>query len=167
LDPGTDMGPMVSEDARDGVMRRLDAGLTDGVRVVHGEPSIPGSDPGWFLAPTVVEVSAPSPGLWTDELFGPVLTVVRASDPADAFALANDSEFGLSASVFTNDLARVTEAMARIDVGVLHVNSETTGADPHVPFGGRKASAFGPHEQGLAAREFYTRSKTVYLKGLA
>jgi aldehyde dehydrogenase (NAD+) len=166
LDPATDMGPMVSEEARAGVLRKVEAGLTNGVRVVHGEPGLAREGQGWFMAPIVVEVSTPSPGLWTEELFGPVLTVVRASDPTDAFALANDSEFGLSASVFTNDLTRVTEAMAQIDVGVLHVNSETTGADPHVPFGGSKASGFGPHEQGPAAREFYTRTKTVYLKGL-
>ena len=79
--------------------------------------------------------------------------------------LANDSEFGLSAALFTQDLTRVLQAVDQIDVGVLHVNSESAGADPHVPFGGAKKSGLGPKEQGGAAREFFTHTTTVYLRG--
>jgi aldehyde dehydrogenase (NAD+) len=98
-------------------------------------------------------------------LFGPVLAVRRAADADEAFALANDSEFGLSAAVFTQDLTRALQAVDCVDVGVLHINSESAGADPHVPFGGAKRSGLGPKEQGGAAREFFTHTTTAYLRG--
>jgi aldehyde dehydrogenase (NAD+) len=102
---------------------------------------------------------------WRDEFFGPVLTVRRAADADDAFNLANDSEFGLSCALFTQDITRVLDAVEDLDVGILHVNSESAGADPHVPFGGAKKSGFGPKEQGGAAKEFFTHTTTVYLTG--
>ena len=89
----------------------------------------------------------------------------RAADADQAFQLANDSEFGLSAALFTQDLTRVLQAVEQIDVGILHVNSESAGADPHVPFGGAKKSGLGPKEQGSAAREFFTHTTTVYMRG--
>ena len=79
--------------------------------------------------------------------------------------MANNSEFGLSAAIFTQDLTRAMQAVAQIDVGVLHINSESAGADPHVPFGGARKSSLGPKEQGTAAREFFTHTTTVYLRG--
>ena len=79
--------------------------------------------------------------------------------------MVNDSEFGLSAAVFTQDLTRALQAVDHLDVGVLHINSESAGADPHVPFGGAKKSGLGPKEQGSAAREFFTHTTTVYLRG--
>ncbi len=85
--------------------------------------------------------------------------------PTRHSTLANDSEFGLSAAVFTQDLTRVLQAVEHVDVGVLHINSESAGADPHVPFGGAKKSGLGPKEQGHAAREFFTHTTTVYLRG--
>ena len=93
-----------------------------------------------------------------------MLSVVRADGREDAVRLANDSAFGLSGAVFTNDLDFVLRAMEDFQVGVLHVNSETAGADPHVPFGGAKDSGYGPKEQGRAARDFYTSTTTVYLR---
>lgn len=103
--------------------------------------------------------------LWTEELFGPVLAVRRAADTEEAFRLTNDSEYGLSAAIFTRDLTRALSAVDHLDVGILHVNSESAGADPHVPFGGAKKSGLGPKEQGRAAREFFTHTTTVYLRG--
>ena len=124
---------------------------------------------GYFIAPTIAELNGGTPltefDIWGQELFGPVLAVRRAADAEEAFALANDSEFGLSAAVFTQDLTRALQAVEHIDVGVLHVNSESDGADPHVPFGGAKKSGLGPKEQGGAAREFFTHTTTVYLRG--
>ena len=120
---------------------------------------------GYFIAPTVVELGDKPADVWTEELFGPVLAVRRAADTEEAFTLANDSEFGLSAAVFTQDLTHALQAVEHVDVGVLHVNSESAGADPHVPFGGAKKSGLGPKEQGSAAREFFTHTTTVYLRG--
>jgi acyl-CoA reductase-like NAD-dependent aldehyde dehydrogenase len=90
--------------------------------------------------------------------------VRRAATDREALELVNDSVFGLSAAVFTDNLQAVMTAMETVDVGILHINSETAGADPHVPFGGSKESGFGPKEQGRAAREFFTTTTTVYLK---
>ncbi|RTL70139.1 MAG: aldehyde dehydrogenase family protein [Pseudonocardiaceae bacterium] len=162
---GTDMGPLVSPAARDDVQAAVDAaGNRDGVRLLCG--GAPYSDAragGAFLPPTVVELDGDD-ALWRDELFGPVLAVRRAATDREALQLVNDSVFGLSAAVFTNGLDAVATAIATLDVGVLHVNSETAGADPHVPFGGAKDSGFGPKEQGAAAREFFTTTTTVYLR---
>ena len=88
---------------------------------------------------------------------------MEADNPAEAFATANDSAYGLSASLFTHDLGAAMRFVREIEAGVVHVNSETTGAEPHVPFGGMKRSSSHSREQGKAAREFYTDTKTVYL----
>lgn len=103
--------------------------------------------------------------VWTEELFGPVLSVRQARTVEDAFTLANNSEFGLSAALFTEDVTQALEARDEIDVGILHVNSESAGADPHVPFDGAKKSGYGPKGQGTAAKEFFTHTTTVYLRG--
>ncbi|MGY4739163.1 aldehyde dehydrogenase family protein [Streptomyces sp. ATMOS53] len=165
LAEGTDMGPVVSLQAREKIQRAVDAGLArPGVDLLTGgRPYDDDRMAGAYVQPTVVELAGEDP-LWREELFGPVLSVRRARDLHEALALADDSEFGLSAAVFTDDLRAVTAATERLDVGVLHINSETAGADPHVPFGGAKQSAYGPKEQGRAAREFFTRTKTVYVR---
>jgi aldehyde dehydrogenase (NAD+) len=165
-DGRTQMGPVVSSAARASITAGIEAAKSQGVSVLAGGG--PYSDgllsQGYFVAPTVVELHGTA-DIWAEELFGPVLSVRRAADAEEAFALANDSEFGLSAAVFTQDLTRAMQAMECIDVGVLHVNSESAGADPHVPFGGAKKSGLGPKEQGGAAREFFTHTTTVYLRG--
>jgi alpha-ketoglutaric semialdehyde dehydrogenase len=121
--------------------------------------------PGSGAPSTIVELDFQPAEMWTEELFGPIRAVRRAADAERAFQLANDSEFGLSAALFTQDLTRVLQAVEQIDVGVLHVNSESAGADSHVPFGGAKKSSLGPKEQGSAAREFFTHTTTVYMRG--
>lgn len=165
-DDRTEMGPVVSASAQRSIVTGIDDAKTQGVAVLAGGGAYSDGPltEGYFVAPTVVELSDPA-DIWTTELFGPVLAVRRAADPEEAFALANDSEFGLSAAIFTQDLTRAMQAMEHIDVGVLHVNSESAGADPHVPFGGAKRSGLGPKEQGSAAREFFTHTTTVYLRG--
>ncbi|MFI1710488.1 aldehyde dehydrogenase family protein [Streptomyces griseoruber] len=165
LDETTDMGPVVSVQARDDIQRAVDAAAArPGVDFLTGGRHYDDDRmAGAFVQPTVVELAGDDP-LWREELFGPVLAVRRAPDVRAALALADDTDFGLSAALFTDDLRAVTAATDQMDVGVLHINSETAGADPHVPFGGVKHSAYGPKEQGRAAREFFTRTKTVYLR---
>ncbi len=165
-DDRTQMGPVIAGSAQSTITAGIDTAKSQGAAVLAGGGAYsdgPLSE-GYFVAPTVVELDGPA-DIWTEELFGPVLAVRRARDADEAFALANDSEFGLSAAVFTQDLTRVMQAMETVDVGVLHVNSESAGADPHVPFGGAKKSGLGPKEQGAAAREFFTHTTTVYLRG--
>lgn len=164
LTDGTRLGPVISAAARRRVLEGIAAARAEGGRVLtRRDPAVVG-DGGHFVAPTVV-VAEPGTALWRDELFGPVLAVHTVPDAETAFAIVNDSPFGLSAAVFTRDLATALRATEVLDVGMIHINSETAGADPHVPFGGVKGSSLGPGEQGAAAREFYTRPSTAYVRG--
>lgn len=172
-DPAVRMGPMVSTAARDAVCEAVERGRgRPGVRVLTGgRPYDDERADGAFIQPAVVELEVVGDShdwradpFWRDELFGPVLTVCRVPDDRKALELVDDSAYGLSAAVFTDNLRAVATAQEIIDVGVLHINSETPGADPHVPFGGAKESGFGPKEQGRAARDFFTTSMTVYLR---
>jgi aldehyde dehydrogenase (NAD+) len=162
----TQMGPVISSSAQSRIIAGVGTAREQGATVLAGGGgySDGGLALGHFVAPTIVELTQPA-DIWTEELFGPVLAVRRAADAEEAFVLANDSEFGLSAAVFTQDLTRALQAIDLVDVGVLHINSESAGADPHVPFGGAKRSGLGPKEQGTAAREFFTHTTTVYLRG--
>ena len=167
-DDATEMGPVVSDSAFDSIVARIGTAASQGAALLAGGQTCYEHGrlaDGYFVAPTVAELGARPANLWVEELFGPVLAVRRATDADHAFALANDSEFGLSAAVFTQDVTRVLQAVDHLDVGVQHVNSESAGADPHVPFGGAKKSGLGPKEQGNAAREFFTHATTVYLRG--
>ena len=164
---GVQMGPVVNAAARAsieaGINRAIDQGAhyVTGIRKYEDGPLACG----YFVPPTILELKSESSDIWRDELFGPVLAVRRARSTTEAFDLANDGEFGLSAAVFTQDLSRTLDAIEDIDVGILHINSESAGADPHVPFGGAKKSGYGPKEQGQSAREFFTHTTTVYLRG--
>ncbi|NVN00196.1 aldehyde dehydrogenase family protein [Arthrobacter sp. SDTb3-6] len=174
-DPSVTMGPVVSDAAAEDIRTGVRAAQAQGARLVYGGVDSP-THAGTalpaarsFLAPTVLEVprtatTTVNPA-WREEFFGPVLSFVRATTMKDAFDLANDSKFGLSCALFTQDVTAVLEGIDELDVGILHVNSESAGADPHVPFGGAKKSGYGPKEQGGAAKEFFTHTTTVYLRG--
>ncbi len=167
-DDDTHMGPVVNESAHKTISTGIATAATQGATVLAGGAPYSDDDAragGYFIAPTVVELRDGHADIWTEELFGPVLAVRRAANADEAFTMVNDSEFGLSAAVFTQDLTRALQAVDHLDVGVLHINSESAGADPHVPFGGAKKSGLGPKEQGSAAREFFTHTTTVYLRG--
>ena len=161
----TEMGPVISDSAQTDILSGVETAVAQGAAVLAGGVYRDGPlADGYFVAPTVVELTGDA-DVWRTELFGPVVAARRAADAEEAFALANDSEFGLSAAVFTQDLTRALQAIEHVDVGVLHINSESAGADPHVPFGGAKKSGLGPKEQGSAAREFFTHTTTVYVRG--
>ncbi len=164
----TQMGPVINDGARASIQRGIDGALAQGASLLTG--GLPYVDQerstGYFVAPTILELPAAARAdVWQEELFGPVLSVRRAGSVQAAFDLANDSEFGLSAALFTQDVTLALEGMDELDVGILHINSESAGADPHVPFGGAKKSGYGPKEQGQSAKEFYTHTTTVYLRG--
>lgn len=160
LEATTAVGPLISEGARERV-RKAVAG--SGARLVCG-----GRDPegeafarGNFFEPTLARDVDPESELAQEELFGPVLATLTANDLDHAIELANGTKYGLSASLFTRDLTSALAYIDAIDVGLVRVNGDTTGVDPHAPFGGFKASSSGVREQGAAAREFYTETKTV------
>ena len=158
---GVQIGPLVSEPQRDRVLGYLDVARSEGHELLTGGG--PGEGSGWFVQPTVYDGVDPGSRIGREEIFGPVLGLMRADDLEQALAVANAVDFGLSASIFTRDLAAALHFAREAEVGVVHVNSETAGAEPQAPFGGMKGSSSHSREQGKAAVEFFTETKTVYI----
>ena len=159
-DPETEVGPIVNEQQLDEILAGIERGKKEGGTLATGGERI--DDDAYLLAPTVFEGVADDAFLSCEEVFGPVTSLYRFSDLDEAVRRANAVEFGLSASIFTSNLANAQRFVDELEAGILHVNSQTAGADVHVPFGGIKGSGFGPHEQGRAAMDFYTEVVTVY-----
>jgi len=159
-DPDTEVGPVVNEGAMEEILGAIERARAAGGTLLTGGERI--DEDGYLIAPTVFEGLADDAELSCEEVFGPVTTLYRYSTLEEAIARANAVRFGLSASIFTRDLHAVQRFTSEIGAGIIHVNSQTAGADVHVPFGGIKGSGWGPHEQGRAAIEFYTETVTVY-----
>jgi acyl-CoA reductase-like NAD-dependent aldehyde dehydrogenase len=130
---------------------------------VFGGEHVPGASKGYFLAPALITGTNNAMRINREEVFGPVASVVKAKDYDEALALANDTEFGLTAGICTTSLRHATHFKRHVQAGMVMVNVATAGVDYHVPFGGRKGSSYGPREQGSYAREFYTIVKTAYV----
>jgi aldehyde dehydrogenase (NAD+) len=158
-DPEVEVGPVVHERAMHDILAAVEQAREEGGEVVAGGER---AGDGYLIAPTLFEGVADDAMLSREEVFGPVSTIYPFDDLDEAIARANDVKMGLSASVFTSSLAVAQAFTARLEAGILHINSQTAGAEVHVPFGGIKSSGYGPHEQGRAAREFYTEVVTVY-----
>lgn len=157
----TVIGPVISAEAADRIVGDIDTARSGGVALAVGGDRPNGLN-GHFVNPTLFTDVDPDSFLGQEELFGPVLGVIPVDDIDEAIEVANRVRFGLSASIFTRDIARALTFVQRIQAGIVHVNSETAGAEPHVPFGGYKGSSSYSREQGKASREFYTQVKTVY-----
>jgi aldehyde dehydrogenase (NAD+) len=159
-DPETEVGPLVNEKQLNDVLDAVEQGKREGGKVLAGGERV--DDEAYLLAPTLFEDVADEAMLSREEVFGPVASLYRFESLDEAIGRANAVKYGLSASIFTSSLEATQEFVNRLEAGLLHVNSQTAGADVHVPFGGIKGSGFGPHEQGRAALEFYTEVVTVY-----
>ncbi len=161
-DPSAAVGPLISDASRANIRAALDAARAD--PIYTGEvPASPDFARGFWMAPSVLRGGSPDADVAQRELFGPVLVAFTADDLEHAIALANNTPYGLSASLFTRDLRAALQYIPRIHAGLVRVNADTTGVDPHAPFGGVKGSSSGSREQGPAAREFYTETKTVQI----
>jgi aldehyde dehydrogenase (NAD+) len=160
VDPDTEVGPVVNEGAMEEILAAVGRARAEGGTVLAGGERA--NDDGYLIAPTVFEGLADDAELSCEEVFGPVTALYRYAALDEAIERANAVRFGLSASIFTRDLHAVQRFTSEIGAGIIHVNSQTAGADVHVPFGGIKGSGWGPHEQGRAAIEFYTEMVTVY-----
>ncbi len=159
---GVGIGPLVSPGAATEVAEGLAAAKAEGAEVVATTESAP--DGGCFFAPTLL-AGGTDLTIAHEEIFGPISTVMRVDTEDGAFALANDTEFGLSASIFTNDLWRIDRAVHELQAGVIKVNAPTTGTELHAPFGGEKASSgHAAREQGDTAVDFFTRTRTAYIR---
>jgi alpha-ketoglutaric semialdehyde dehydrogenase len=166
MDPSVHIGPAVDQGQLDTDLKYIEIGRKEcGEPVVGGRRLTGGDyDRGYFVEPTIFSNVTPEMTLAREEVFGPVLAVMRAKDFDQAMQIANDIPFGLSASIQTTHVSRVFEYIHRMEAGLLTVNLPSAGVEYQLPFGGTKDSSFGPKEQGPAALEFYTDYKTVYLK---
>ena len=165
LDPKTDMGPVASADQERKTLEYVGIGRKEGDKLLTGGEKLRGGayDRGFFVEPTVFEVKA-NKRLAMEEIFGPVLSVIRVKDYDEAVAVANSVEYGLSSSIYTNDVRRAFAAMQDLEAGITYINAPTIGAEVQMPFGGIKST--GPtdtREAGPTAVEEFTYVKTVYV----
>lgn len=161
LTRGVDIGPVASAEQLATDLSYLDIAREEGAELLYGGEQLDLDTRGHYLSPALV-AALPEHRIAREEVFGPVAAVLRANDYEHALALANDTEFGLCAGIATTSLKYATHFKRHAEVGMVMVNLPTAGVDPHVPFGGRKASSYGPREQGRYAAEFYTTVKTAY-----
>jgi alpha-ketoglutaric semialdehyde dehydrogenase len=161
LDPNVEVGPIVNETQFDEIVEAIERGKREGGSVLAG--GVRADDDAFLIAPTLFEGVADDAYLSCEEVFGPVTSLYRYSTLDEVLQRANATEFGLAAAIFTSNLGEAMRFQDEAQAGLLHVNSQTAGADVHVPFGGVKNSGFGPHEQGRAAIEFYTETVTIYV----
>jgi aldehyde dehydrogenase (NAD+) len=159
-DPEIEVGPIVNEKQFGEILEAIERGRSEGGEVIAGGGRA--DETGYVIEPTVFEGVRDDAFLSCEEVFGPVTCLYRSADLDEALRRANAVRFGLSAAIFTQSLEAAQRFANEAEAGILHVNSQTAGAEVHVPFGGIKASGFGPHEQGRAALEFYTEVVTVY-----
>jgi acyl-CoA reductase-like NAD-dependent aldehyde dehydrogenase len=163
--PAAQVGPSVDESQYNTVMSYMDIGKEDGATLMCGGKKAEGEqlEKGYFIEPTVFDHVTQDMRIAREEIFGPVLSVLRVKDFDEAMMVANDSEFGLSSSIFSNDPARIFKFVHEIETGMTHINSPTTGGEAHIPFGGVKSTGVGPREQGSTSLDFYTETKVVYV----
>lgn len=164
LKAGTQIGPVVDAGQLQQDLDYIDIGRADGARLAFGGGRIERDTPGFYLQPALFTEATNQMRIAREEIFGPVAAVIRVRDYEEALAVANDTSFGLSSGIATTSLKYATDFKRRSEAGMVMVNLPTAGVDFHVPFGGRKASSFGPREQGRYAAEFYTSVKTSYTR---
>ncbi len=166
LEPGIDIGPAVDENQLKTDLEYIEIAKRQGATLLCGGKRLTGGayDKGYFIEPTVFDDVTPEMRIAQEEVFGPVLALMQAEDFEDAMRLANGVKFGLSASVVSRDLTRVHQFINGIEAGLITVNLPTAGVEYQLPFGGTKESSFGMREQGPAALDFYTETRTVYLR---
>ncbi|OUN01628.1 MAG: aldehyde dehydrogenase [Paenibacillaceae bacterium ZCTH02-B3] len=167
LDESTWLGPCASESQMETVLSYIQKGVEEGATLLCGGRRLTEGRlaDGFFVEPTVFENVTPDMAIFREEIFGPVIALVQAENLEEAIRLANDSEYGLSASIFTRDIGNVLAFIRDMDAGLVRVNEETAGVELQAPFGGMKQSSSHSREQGTAAIEFYTSVKTVFIKG--
>jgi aldehyde dehydrogenase (NAD+) len=159
---GTQIGPVVDQSQLDQDLRYLEIARKEGARIGCGGEVLRRDKPGYYLSPAVLLDATNAMRSSREEIFGPVASVIRVAGYEEALAVANDTEFGLSAGICTTSLKLATHFKRNAQAGMVMVNAPTAGVDYHVPFGGRKGSSYGPREQGRYAAEFYTVVKTAY-----
>jgi acyl-CoA reductase-like NAD-dependent aldehyde dehydrogenase len=162
-EPHTNVGPVSSDQQFSTIHRYLSIAEKENAKFLTGSPNSSTRNEGYFISPVILDNLSPQSVLVREEVFGPVAVLLPAQDPKDALRIANDTPFGLSASVFTSDLNSAMWFARELRAGVVKVNQETAGLEFQVPFGGMGESSSGSREQGKVARDFFTQWKTVYI----
>jgi acyl-CoA reductase-like NAD-dependent aldehyde dehydrogenase len=163
LKAGTHIGPVVDQNQLDQDLAYLKIGREEGAKLALGGELLNREHQGFYLSPALFTDVDTNMRIAREEIFGPVAAVIRVKNYEHALAIANDTEFGLSAGICTTSLKHASHFKRNIEAGMCMVNLPTAGVDYHVPFGGRKGSSYGPREQGRYAAEFYTTVKTSYI----
>ncbi|CAN5526125.1 aldehyde dehydrogenase family protein [soil metagenome] len=164
-DEDTEMGPLINQDAFDKVNGYMDVARNGGATIACGGGRADGAglDDGYFFQPTILTDVNREMRVAREEIFGPVLSVIKISSFEEAIDVANDVKYGLSSAVYTRDVARAFQAMHAIEAGITYINGPTIGAEAHMPFGGVKQTGNGHREGGWEVFDFYTETKTVYV----
>jgi aldehyde dehydrogenase (NAD+) len=163
LESGVEIGPVAQQPQLDQDLEYISIGRQEGARLAYGGERLSRATEGYYLAPTLFTEATNAMRISREEIFGPVACVIRARDYDEALHIANDTDTGLSAGIVTTSLKHASHFKRQAQFGMVMVNLPTAGVDYHVPFGGRKASSYGPREQGRYAAEFYTTVKTAYI----
>lgn len=162
LEAATQIGPVVDETQLKQNLDYIGIARAQGGHLRHGGERVRRETEGYFMTPALLTETVPAMRINSEEVFGPVASVIRVRDYDEALAVANDIEFGLSAGICTTSLKYANDFKRKSEAGMVMVNLPTAGVDFHVPFGGRKASSYGAREQGSHAAEFFTIVKTAY-----
>ncbi len=165
LNEETEMGPVINESQRNRIHQYVEIGKKEGAKLVcGGEPLTGGEyDKGWFYKPTIFVDVTPDMTIAQEEIFGPVLAVFKVKSLDEAIEIANNVSYGLSSSIYTNDLREAMRAIEELEAGITYVNAPTIGAETHLPFGGIKKTGNGHREGGWTVYEIFTEWKTVYI----
>jgi aldehyde dehydrogenase (NAD+) len=165
LTAGVDMGPAVDKGQLETDLSYIAIGQEEGARLACGGNRLGEGDHehGYFVEPTVFDHVKSDMRVAQEEIFGPVVSVIRVKDFDQALEAANASRYGLSSAIFTRDSVNVFRFVDGIEAGIVHINSGTPGGEAQMPFGGSKATGVGPREQGTTAIEFFTEIKSVYV----
>jgi len=163
LDPNVEVGPLINQTARDRIQRFVEIGQKEGARALVGASAAAVNGKGFFYAPTLFDGVRPGTVLEQEEIFGPVLSIIEVDSLEEAIEVNNRSQYGLSTSIFTQDVNRAFTAMRDIFTGLVYVNHGTTGAEIQFPFGGVRGTGNGHREAGQAGLELFTEWKSIYV----
>ena len=165
LATGSEVGPLINQQSLDKVASYVEIARQEGDEVLTGghRASGKGVDDGYFFEPTILRGVRPGSRLACEEVFGPVLSVIRFSDLDEAMRINNEVDYGLSSSIYTKDVRNAFRAMTELDNGITYVNAPTIGAEAHLPFGGVKKTGNGHREGGWEVYEFYSETKVLYV----
>lgn len=165
MDSSAQIGPLINQNALDTMLMYIESAKNEGATIATGGNVLKGGiyDKGYYFEPTVITNVKPEMKVAKEEIFGPVLVIIRVNSFEEAIAVSNNTEYGLSASLFTDRMDYVFDFMENVEAGQLHINHQTA-TDSHLPFGGLKNSGHGPFSKGSTNQDFYTNRKVIYTK---